>query len=274
MSILSNPHTHTTYCDGNATAREMVEAAVARGFTSLGFSGHSYTVFDESYAMSPGGMGRYIREIRGLQQEYKDKLDILLGVEWDYYGQIDREDYDFIIGSVHYLKSPLTGDHYTVDYTREELESCLEEGFHGNVMAMLTTYYENVTDMAVNRKPTILGHFDLIRKLNGDGHFFDETSPAYLHLAGQAIEKAAAAGAVLEVNTGGVYRGYRSTPYPAEPLLRRFCKLGGRVIVSSDAHDTEALDFHFDETERMLADIGFKEVQILTSKGFVPQKLK
>lgn len=273
MSILSNPHTHTTYCDGHATAREMVEAAIQKGFTSLGFSSHSYTAFDESYAMSPGGMGRYIREIRGLQEEYKGKLDILLGVEWDYYGQIDREDYDFIIGSVHYIKSPLTECHYTIDYTPEELELCLEEGFNGNVMAMLSNYYETVTDMAVNRKPTILGHFDLIRKLNRDGRFFDENSSAYLHLASQAIEKAAAAGCVLEVNTGGVYRGYCSTPYPAEALLRLFCKLGGKVIISSDAHDTEALDFHFDETAAMLADIGFKQVQILTSKGFVPQKI-
>lgn len=273
MSILSNPHTHTTFCDGKDTAEDMVKAAVEKGFTSLGFSSHSYTAFDESYAMSPGGTGRYIKEIRELQEKYKGTIDILLGTEWEYFGEIDREDYDFVIGSVHYIKSPLTDKYYTVDYLPEELERCLEEGFHGNVMAMLTAYYDSVADMAVNGKPTILGHFDLIRKLNKDGRFFDESSPAYLHLAVTAVEKAVAAGAVIEVNTGGIYRGYRSTPYPAEPLLRKILSLGGKVIVSSDAHDTAGLNFLFDETEQKLKEIGFEEVQILTKDGLKPQKL-
>lgn len=273
MTILSNAHTHTTYCDGRAAAEEMIKTAVEKGFTCLGFSGHCYTAFDESYAMSPGGTGRYIREIRALQEKYRGVIDILLGTEWDYYGEIDRDDYDFTIGSVHYIRSPLTDKYYTVDSTPQELERCLEEGFHSNVMAMLSAYYNSVADMAVNKKPTILGHFDLIRKLNKDGRFFDEESPAYLHLAATALEKAVEAGAVIEVNTGGVYRGYRSTPYPAESLLRRLQALGGRVTLSSDAHDMGGIDFLFAETEQKLAGLGFTEIQVMTKDGLRPQKL-
>ena len=66
MTILSNAHTHTTYCDGKNSAEEMVQAAIARGFRCLGFSCHSYTPFDERYCLSPGATGRYIREIRAL----------------------------------------------------------------------------------------------------------------------------------------------------------------------------------------------------------------
>jgi len=273
MTILSNAHTHTTYCDGKNSAEEMVEAAIAKGFQCLGFSCHGYTPFDESYCLTPGATGRYIREIRALQEKYRGTIDIVLGTEWDYYGQIDREDYDYIIGSVHYIQSPLTGKFYTVDSTPEELDECLEVGFHGNVMAMLTTYYNAVADMAVNGRPDILGHFDLIRKLNSDGRFFDEESPAYLHIAVTALEKAVKSGVVIEVNTGGVYRGYRSTPYPADTLLRTILRLDGRVIVSSDAHDTESLGFQFDETEERLRRIGFTEVQVMTKDGLRAQKL-
>lgn len=273
MTILSNAHTHTNYCDGKATPEEMVQAAIAKGFTCLGFSGHSYTAFDESYAMSPGATTRYIREIRSLQEKYKGTIDILLGTEWDYFGEIDREEYDFVIGSVHYIKSPLTDVYYTVDYQAEELERCLDEGFHGNVMAMLSAYYDSVAEMAAGGQPTILGHFDLIRKLNKGSRFFDEESPAYLHIATSAVERAVKAGAVIEVNTGGMYRGYRSTPYPAEPLLRKICSLEGRVTISSDAHDPEGLDYMFAQTEKMLKKLGFRQVQVLTAKGLKPQKL-
>ena len=46
---------------------------------------------------------------------------------------------------------------------------------------------------------------------------------------------------ILEVNTGGVYRGYRKDFYPGAWLLGEWNKLGGRVIITADAHDTAAL---------------------------------
>ena len=51
-AIKANLHTHTTWCDGKNTAEEMVRSAIESGFDVLGFSGHSYTSFDESYCMS------------------------------------------------------------------------------------------------------------------------------------------------------------------------------------------------------------------------------
>ena len=54
-------HTHTSFCDGKNSPEEMVRSAVEKGFDVLGFSGHSYTPFDETYCMSlkiPGGIRR------------------------------------------------------------------------------------------------------------------------------------------------------------------------------------------------------------------------
>lgn len=44
-----NLHSHTTFCDGKNSAEEMVVSAIDHGFDVFGFSGHSYTPFDESY---------------------------------------------------------------------------------------------------------------------------------------------------------------------------------------------------------------------------------
>lgn len=44
MKHLQNLHTHTIYCDGKDTPEEMILAACEKGFTSLGFSGHSFSI--------------------------------------------------------------------------------------------------------------------------------------------------------------------------------------------------------------------------------------
>ena len=49
---MTNYHTHSTYCDGKASPREMVDFAVAHGFTALGFSGHSPLPFENTYSIT------------------------------------------------------------------------------------------------------------------------------------------------------------------------------------------------------------------------------
>ena len=79
----SNCHTHTIYCDGKNTAREMVEAAIEKGFVSLGFSGHSPMKDKNDWTMSAEDVSRYAEEINSLKGEYADKIDILCGIELD-----------------------------------------------------------------------------------------------------------------------------------------------------------------------------------------------
>ena len=50
--ILSNFHTHTSFCDGKNTPEELVLYAIEQGCAELGFSGHSYVDFDKESCMS------------------------------------------------------------------------------------------------------------------------------------------------------------------------------------------------------------------------------
>ena len=79
--MLSNLHTHTTYCDGKSTAEETVRFAIDAGFKSLGFSGHGYTPSDLRYCMKD--VDGYIAEITALKEKYRDKIEIYLGTEED-----------------------------------------------------------------------------------------------------------------------------------------------------------------------------------------------
>ena len=40
MALRANYHTHTTFCDGSDSAEDVVLAAIDKGFSHLGFSGH------------------------------------------------------------------------------------------------------------------------------------------------------------------------------------------------------------------------------------------
>ena len=83
--IKTNFHTHTTFCDGKNTAEEMVEAAIKKGFTHLGFSAHSYTAYDESCGLPLSKMEEYKKEIYRLKKKYKDKIKIYCGIEYEFY---------------------------------------------------------------------------------------------------------------------------------------------------------------------------------------------
>ena len=84
-------------------------------------------------------------------------------------------------------------------------------------------------------KPPILGHIDLITKLNAGNRFFDESAPRYKQAALEALHTTDPQATVLEINTGGVARGYRDAPYPALFLLKEWRAMGGRVILTSDS---------------------------------------
>ena len=85
--ILSNFHTHTSFCDGKDSAEELVLRAIELGCSEIGFSGHSFVEFDKECCMSITGCEEYKKEIIALREKYADKIKILLGVEQDIYSK-------------------------------------------------------------------------------------------------------------------------------------------------------------------------------------------
>ena len=72
--LLKDLHVHTNYCDGKDNPRDIVLAAIGMRMKTLGFSGHGYTDFDESYCMSKEGTKEYKKEIRDLKKNLPVRL--------------------------------------------------------------------------------------------------------------------------------------------------------------------------------------------------------
>lgn len=81
---------------------------------------------------------------------------------------------------------------------------------------------------------------------------FDEEDPRYIAAWRGALEKLLKTGAVFEINTGAMSRGYRTSPYPAPAILEAVKKGGGSLILSSDSHSPQTLLYGFERYEDML----------------------
>ena len=266
MKNVCSVHTHSTMCDGKDPLSEMARAACEAGAVSFGASGHSHTPMPEDEGgVLPRDMTAYREEVLRLREEFAGRMDVLLGIELDNCSDVTAEGFDYWIGSAHRLRGP-DGELYTVDWDAERLEDCRRGAYGGDGLTMAADYYAEVRRMAELR-PTILGHIDLVTKFNEDGGFFDETDSRYRAAALGALHGADPKETLLEINTGAMSRGYRSAPYPALFLLREWRAMGGKIILTADAHSAETVVFGYDQAAELARAAGYERSVILTQGG-------
>lgn len=261
-------HTHTSYCDGNDTPADLVAEAYKRGFDAIGITGHSYVDFDDC-CMTLDGTKKYREEVNALKQKYDGKMDIFLGLEQDYYSPEHEKNYDYIIGSVHYIYK--NGEYISVDLEPETLDERIKKHFDGDFDEFAEEYFALVSDVVNKTNCDIIGHIDLISK-------FIETNPRpvterYKLAALNCVKSLIPYGKPFEINVGAMTRGYRTSPYPAEFILKEIFKLGGKIVINGDCHNKNNLGDYLDLAINYAKMCGFKERLILTPNGFISEEI-
>lgn len=276
MNLKTNYHTHTTYCDGIDSPEEVVLSAIDKAFDIIGFSGHSHTAFDESYAMTKDSVIKYRKDIRELADKYSDRINVLCGIEYDFYSDETTDGWDYIIGSVHYIRVPykegdrLHDDRYgyiPVDESVEDLISGAERHFGGDIYSLIEAYYDTVSRLPEITGCSIAGHVDLITKFNEKSALFDENNPRYVAAYQSAIKKLCDSSIPFEINSNAVCKGYRTSPYPSRQVLETIRNNGGKILYSSDCHNCRKLDFYFEEMKALAYEAGFRSRVIITADG-------
>ena len=219
-----NFHTHTSRC-GHATGsmREYVEAAIKVGITRMGFSEHPPFLLhpDTSWRCPPHLVEEYMAEARALREEYKDKLELHIGFEMEYYPGYFEEMLSYVRGlgaeylilGEHYLSADenlYAWRHHADDQEEEKLKcyvSCLTAGMYSGVF-------------------TYMAHPDLFG-------FVGEES-VYRREMGKLCRASRETGIPLEINFLGI-REKRNYPNPL------FWELAGEegspVVFGFDAHN-------------------------------------
>lgn len=268
--MMTNFHTHSNYCDGKAPLREMVDFAVSHGFTALGFSGHGPLPFKNTYSITD--YDGYCREVRALQDEYRDRIEISLGLEIDYVPGmledftplIEQGHLDYTIGSVHLIPVPGITPHdsddlWMIDGSRyETYDEGLMRHFGGDIRRGVRAYFHQENAMLERNRPTIVGHPDKIVMHNRD-RYFHEDEPWYRDLALETIHLIKELGLICEINTRGIYKGRHTDYYPGKWLINEMKTLRIPVIVSTDAHMPDDL-LRTEGAYEYLEEIGYPEV--------------
>ena len=240
-------HMHTIFSDGKNTPEEMILEGIRKGLDTIGISDHSS---GDPCGMTLAQSKDYREEITCLKKKYAGQIQVLCGLERDFLTD-DFGDYDYTIGSVHWLKMP-DGHRISIDWTAEKLREGAERYFGGNMYALAEAYYETVSRVAEVTKCDIIGHFDLVTKFIEKDPAFDTRDPRYVQAWQQAADILLATGKPFEVNTGAMARGYRTEPYPSADIRQYIREHGGTLIMSSDAHQKENIAFRFEKSRLFL----------------------
>lgn len=266
--IRADFHTHTTFCDGKSTPREMVESAYRKGFIDFGISGHAdFTMYEAGFGMTDEKMEQYKKELYALREEYAGRMNLYIGIELDILGPLQKAEY--AIGSVHCVEK--NGEVLCVDDTEEKLVDGVNRLWQGDWYGMAKDYFEMVSRVYDVTHCDWVGHFDLLTKFNenpdGSFRYFDATRDAFLEPALAAMKRLNGQGLPFEINTGAISRGYRSVPYPSKFLLKELKSMGGRIILSSDSHSVENIGYGFDSAVKLARECGFTHSCVLKPGG-------
>ena len=227
--MFANYHTHTARC-GHACGedRDYVEAAVRAGFTILGFSDHTpYEYVDDyvSYIRMPmDALEGYVSSLLALQEEYKGKIELHIGLEAEYYPRLFprllhrlRElPIEYLLLGQHNL-----GNEYDGAYS----------GAPTADPADLIQYCDQCIEGMQTGLFTYFAHPELL-------HFVGEPA-VYDREMRRLCREAISCHLPLEFNLNG-FRQKRY--YPTERFWQIAAEEGGTVIIGSDAHNPIHVD--------------------------------
>ncbi|MDR1351810.1 MAG: histidinol-phosphatase [Treponema sp.] len=270
-------HTHTNFCDGKDDVETMCRAAFEKGLAAIGFSSHApvdHAIGRTIWHLPQERLAEYLDTVRSAKQRWAGKIDVYLGLEVDYIkGRMGPSDrvyrelgLDYVIGAVHYVYPPDGGEPSIVDASAGEFESGLISRFGGDGEALAAVYWEAEAEMIRAGGFDILGHLDLIKKHNTGDRWFSTAAPPYLEKSAALVPLIAAAGCVVEANTGAMNRGILSEPYPSPRLLSLLCRAGVPAIITADAHQTAHLGGHYGEAKEALLKAGYSRTAVFKGR--------
>jgi histidinol-phosphatase (PHP family) len=257
-------HVHERHSRDAATARipEYIVSAEARGVHEIAFTTHLITVGpDVAISIHEDEIPEYIEDIRSAQEHTKIKL--LVGLEVDYFPGEERHletiitghDFDFILGSTHYINGVDIGS-----------QTQAEGYFAGRPVKKAADEYYAVWKKAIESGLfDVMAHPDYWRKYL---HLYRKTAPwsDYGSKVFDALESAADHDVGIEVNTAGERAG-TGYFYPLQEFLVAAYEAGIKTVtVGSDSHTAGTLGYRLDEAARMLKEAGFPSMSSFKSR--------
>ncbi len=247
-----NFHSHTQFCDGRASMKDMAAAALRRGMEIWGFSPHSPIPVDSPCNMLKEDMEDYLSEAEKLKNQYNGTMQIFTGMEVDYMGKdfgahidyFQNLPLDYRIGSVHFVPNQ-EGIFLDCDGKFDRFEKYLHDGYNSDLRYVVEKYFEHILEMIELGGFEILGHFD---KIAGNASQKDpqiENNSWYEALIDDIIRHAAWHNLIIEINTKSLYDKNRF--FPSSKWWTKIKRANSPVLFNSDAHYPDKVNLGRDE---------------------------
>lgn len=249
-------HTHHDRC-GHAVGkiRDYIESAIELKLDVIGIADHSPYFHSEvdhlhpQITMARSEFPTYINEVLELKKQYKDDIDVLLGVESDFFpeyltyyrNELAKYPFDYIIGSVHSVKDVSIFNKNRWNGLTIKAKSELKDA-----------YYRLIGQFAKTGLFQILGHIDAMKAYY----------PAFSEINSPELEKTLEIigeyDIAIEVNTSGSEKDCGGW-YPADDILEKALYYGVDITFGSDSHKPERVGEDFELVKQRLKEIGFGE---------------
>ncbi|WP_130860377.1 histidinol-phosphatase [Gracilibacillus phocaeensis] len=257
---LHNHHYRCGHAEGQI--EDYIQAAIQRGLQYIGIADHSPFFYSEEdqlrpdIAMAKSEFPNYVQEVLELKKKYQGKIDVLLGMESDYFPaheevyrrQYKQYPFDYVIGSVHFVNDVNIFEKGRWDDLNEDERVQEKE-----------RYYQLIQQSAKSGIFQILGHIDAMKG------FYPDFSNIETPIIDETLQVIAQEGVAIEVNTSGKTKDCGGW-YPSHDILERACYYGVDISFGSDAHVPERIGDEWDEVQQTLREIGFKEMVYYVEK--------
>lgn len=255
------------FCDhARDSLEEIVERYIEKKFTWIGITEHTPAITEalldpgqKKLGLTPQYLLQQFREYfvegRRLQKKYRKEIEIFVAMEIETCSGYEefvpfliktfRPDY--IVGSVHFV------DDIGIDYSREQYQQAIEAS--GGIEDLYLRYFEQQYQMIRLLRPSVVGHFDLIRIFDPDYHR-RLALPQIAHQIDRNLKLVKELDLILDLNLRALVKG-ADEPYISQPILNRARQLEITVVPGDDSHGIASVGGHMDQGIALLSKMGF-----------------
>lgn len=246
-----------------ANAERYRETASERGIAELGVAEHVHR-FTQALDVwthpfwrdsAQDDLDDYCRFVR-------EETDLRLGIEADWIAGredrmaalLDAREWDYVVGSVHFLRDRGVDSGYGGDWDVWDTARNADEVWR--------TYFETLAEAARSGLYDIMAHPDLV-KVWGTQRPLPDRDPRFYYEP--AVEAMAEAGVAAELSTAGLRKAVGEL-YPAASLMEMIVDAGIPIALSSDAHVPDDLGHRYDDALAFLEDHGVSEIAVFEGR--------
>jgi histidinol-phosphatase (PHP family) len=242
-----------------ANAERYLDVASERGIGVLGVSEHVHR-FEQALSVwrhpfwqqsATDDLDAYCEFVRTTDLRLGIEADFVPGAEDRMANLLDEREWDYVIGSVHFLRNA------AIDMRGE-----WDVWTHSDPEKVWRRYFETLGEAARSGMYNILAHPDLVKVWGSEGPQPDGDLRRFYDLAMDGIAESDVA---IEVSTAGLRKPVGEI-YPARPFLEMCLEAGRPIALSSDAHVPGDLAYRYEDALEYLESVGVTELAVFEGR--------